>query len=96
MTWGTKDKWEKGMIVMYTTNFTEQFSNMLADNRSFSMYLAHGGTNFGLTAGYNMTTSYDYFAPISEQGRPTSNYHIFRSIIMNFTDNKLPRISLLK
>jgi len=29
------------------------------------MYLAHGGTNFGLTAGYGLITSYDYNAPIN-------------------------------
>lgn len=43
--------------------------------------MAHGGTNFGLTAGANagihdfnyqpMITSYDYNATISEQGRRT-------------------------
>ena len=81
-----------GMTAQYVTNFTNQFSGLLADNRSFSVYLVHGGTNFGLTAGYNITTSYDYFAPVSEQGRPTSNYHIFRSLFMNHTEENLPRI----
>ncbi len=50
---------------MYVTNFTKQFSNLFADNKSFSMYMAHGGTNFGMTAGFNMITSYDYGAPIN-------------------------------
>lgn len=45
------------------------------------MYLVHGGTNFGLTAGANgldkasdywgAITSYDYDAPINEQGSAT-------------------------
>jgi beta-galactosidase len=49
--------------------------------KEFSLYMAHGGTNFGLTAGANsnaflfdyqpMITSYDYNATISEQGRRT-------------------------
>jgi hypothetical protein len=49
--------------------------------KQFSLYMAHGGTNFGLTAGANaginafdyepMITSYDYNATISEQGRKT-------------------------
>jgi len=46
--------------------------------------MAHGGTNFGLTAGANagihnkdyepMITSYDYDSPITEQGGPTKKY----------------------
>jgi beta-galactosidase len=51
----------------------------MSNNHSFSMYMAHGGTNFGLWAGANsdkrvlstywpVMTSYDYDAPISEQG----------------------------
>jgi hypothetical protein len=47
----------------------------MAHNLSFSMYLAHGGTGFGLVAGANFKeveeygflpqiTSYDYDAPI--------------------------------
>jgi beta-galactosidase len=48
------------------------------------MYMVHGGTNFGLTAGANAfndkdkaydykghITSYDYDAPINEQGAAT-------------------------
>lgn len=48
------------------------------------MYMVHGGTNFGLTAGANTKdpkkkmgdyeadiTTYDYGAPINEQGSPT-------------------------
>ena len=62
----------------------------MTNNHSFSMYMAHGGTNFGLTAGGNSKfekkpydyaahiTSYDYDAPINEQGSPNKKYHIFR------------------
>lgn len=53
------------------------------------MYLAHGGTNFGLTAGYGLITSYDYNAPINQQGAPTDKYHIFRLLILNYV-NKIP------
>jgi hypothetical protein len=51
--------------------------------------MAHGGTNFALWAGANSftnksydykpdVTSYDWDAPINEQGSPTQKYHIFR------------------
>ena len=50
---------------------------LLANRKSFNFYVAHGGTNFGFTAGANSggkgyepdLTSYDYDAPIDEQGR---------------------------
>lgn len=38
---------------------------MLEFNQSFSIYMVHGGTNFGQTAAYNLITSYDYWAPIT-------------------------------
>jgi beta-galactosidase GanA len=49
----------------------------------------HGGTNFGFTAGANSggkgyepdVTSYDYDAPINEQGRPTPKYLALRALI---------------
>lgn len=77
------------MAVKYVGNFYKQVSDMLRDKRSFSISMAHGGTNFGLTAAYNYTTSYDYFAPISEQGKPSQNYYIFRSVFANFTQKSL-------
>lgn len=54
----------------------KQFEFLMSHNLSYSMYMAHGGTSFGLTAGANsryveelgfagQLTSYDYDAPIS-------------------------------
>ena len=52
-----------------------QFTFLCQRNYSFSMYMVHGGSNFGFTAGANMKdanidyqahiTSYDYDAPIN-------------------------------
>lgn len=53
------------------------------------MYMAHGGTNFGFTAGSNAgdndsiqpdITSYDYNAPINEQGSATEKYKALRKL----------------
>lgn len=72
-------------------------------NRSFSLFLAHGGTNFGLTAGANgfpnndympHITSYDYDAPINEQGAPTAKYHFIRLIMNKYSKESLPPIPL--
>ena len=55
--------------------FIHEYDKLLRNNHSFTVYMAHGGTNFGLTAGANtnkigdidytaIITSYDYDAPI--------------------------------
>ena len=49
----------------------------------------HGGTSFGFTAGSSIDnktfwpcpTSYDYDAPISEEGDPTPKYFAMRKVI---------------
>ncbi len=75
----------------------------LMDNRkSFNLYVIHGGTNFGFTAGANSggkgyepdVTSYDYDAPIDEQGRPTAKYAALRKLIGSYLPRgkKLPDI----
>jgi beta-galactosidase len=65
----------------------------LMDNRkSFNFYMIHGGTNFGFTAGANSggrgyepdVTSYDYDAPINEQGVATPKYLALRKLIGSY------------
>lgn len=69
----------------------DEFKLLMEANFSFSMYMAHGGTNFGLTAGANhvkdknydyrpVVTSYEYDAPINEQGAYNEKYHVFRGL----------------
>jgi beta-galactosidase len=75
---------------------------MVDYNRSFSLYMVYGGTNFGVTAGANgfngyfeylpHLTSYDYDAPISEQGRATPKYLSLRSILEQEKVEHLPEI----
>lgn len=62
---------------------------LLQARKSFNFYVVHGGTNFGFTAGANSggkgyepdLTSYDYDAPIDEQGRATPKYEMLRAQI---------------
>jgi beta-galactosidase len=65
----------------------------LMDNKkSFNFYVLHGGTNFGYTAGANSggkgyepdITSYDYDAPVNEQGRATQKYISLRKLIGSY------------
>lgn len=69
----------------------------LMDNRnSFNLYVVHGGTSFGFTAGANSgrksyepdVTSYDYDAPINEQGKPTPKYMALRKLIGSYLQGK--------
>jgi beta-galactosidase len=66
-TWGAKHS--AGSSARYFANL----ERMLDKSASFSIYMAHGGTSFGLWSGANRpfrpdTSSYDYDAPISEAG----------------------------
>ncbi|HEY8967013.1 MAG TPA: beta-galactosidase family protein, partial [Candidatus Methylacidiphilales bacterium] len=58
---------------------------MLRHGYSFSIYMAHGGTSFGLWSGADQpfkpdTSSYDYNAPIDEAGRTTEKFWKFRDL----------------
>lgn len=55
------------------------------EDASFNLYMFHGGTNFGFSSGANYydcycptTTSYDYGAPLAENGGYTDKYFVLR------------------
>lgn len=84
-----------------TNDLKNEMAFLLKNHKSFNLYVIHGGTNFGLTAGANSfsptqyqpdITSYDYDAPIDEQGRATPKYHMLREMIGSYTDRNLPAI----
>lgn len=59
---------------------------MLKANGSFSLYMAHGGTTFGLWGGCDRpfrpdTTSYDYDAPIGEAGWIGEKFRTYRECL---------------
>ena len=70
-----------------------EFEWMLSQGYSVSMYMFHGGTSFGWMNGANSngtnyepdTTSYDYDAPLDEQGKPRQKYYLFRDAIARVT-----------
>ncbi|MBQ8900609.1 MAG: beta-galactosidase, partial [Akkermansia sp.] len=63
----------------------------MKDGVSFNLFVYHGGTSFGLTAGANSNelggnfqpdlTSYDYGSPVGENGNLTKEYFEYRDII---------------
>jgi beta-galactosidase len=80
---------------------------MLQQGYSVSMYMFEGGTSFGWMNGANSngsnyqpdTTSYDYDAPLAENGDPRAKYFAFRKAIEETTGvhpPKVPRLSARK
>jgi len=79
-TWGVEHHQKDGR------DFLRDLQYMLSHNASFSIYMAHGGTTFGLWAGADRpfkpdTSSYDYDAPISEAGWATDKFRMVREAI---------------
>ena len=78
-----------------TANLFKEIKYLLENKKSFNLYVIHGGTNFGFTAGANSgnkpfepdITSYDYDAPINEQGLPTPKYFKLRDLIAKHVKN---------
>jgi beta-galactosidase len=70
---GWFDTWGAPHHLGKTDSYLADLEYMLKEGASFSIYMAHGGTSFGLWAGADRpfkpdTSSYDYDAPISEAG----------------------------
>ncbi|MGZ3938717.1 MAG: beta-galactosidase, partial [Flavisolibacter sp.] len=93
--WG--EKWARPD----TNSLKKEIEFLLQNKKSFNLYVVHGGTNFGFTAGANSfsptqfqpdITSYDYDAPIDEQGRPTPKYYMLRRLIGEYVDYKIPDV----
>ena len=68
-----------------------ELDDLLAAGASVNIYMFHGGTNFGFTSGANdkgiyepTITSYDYDAPLTEDGFPTDKYFAFRDVIAKY------------
>lgn len=85
---GWFDHWSEEHHVRDPKDARDALEGILADGASVNFYMAHGGTNFGFMNGANCdgkyqptVTSYDYDAPIDEQGRPTPKYFAFQELL---------------
>ncbi len=90
-----KEKWAKPD----TNELKKEVEFLLRNKKSFNLYVVHGGTNFAFTAGANAfspteyqpdVNSYDYDAPINEQGRPTAKYFLLRRLIGQHVNYTIP------
>jgi len=73
-----------------------EFATML-DMGHVNIYMFHGGTSFGLMNGANDygfitpdVTSYDYDAPLSEDGQITEKYRLFQQAVQERRSEPLP------
>ena len=95
---GWFDGWGRAHETRPATDMVKGISTMLDNGISFSLYMTHGGTSFGWWAGANNTgfapdcTSYDYDAPIDEQGAATEKYYQLRELLQKHSDVKLPAV----
>ncbi len=83
--------WGEPWARVKTEEIVAELQWLLANRKSFSLYMFHGGTNFGFWAGANFNdryepdvTSYDYDAPVDERGGLTPKYFAIRDLLRRF------------
>ncbi len=69
------------------TDAAQALDEILSNDASVNVYMMHGGSNFGFCNGANKfetytptVSSYDYDAPLDEQGNPTLKFEKFREV----------------
>jgi beta-galactosidase len=86
---GWFDTWGQPHHLGKPENYLPNLKIMLDMGVSFSIYMAHGGTTFGLWSGCDRpfkpdTSSYDYDAPISEAGWTTPKFFETRELFAKY------------
>ncbi len=86
---GWFDTWGREHHIGDLDRYIADIEFMLENDASFSIYMAHGGSSFGLWAGADApflpdTSSYDFDAPISEAGWTNEKYKRARALMRRF------------
>jgi beta-galactosidase len=86
---GWFDTWGAPHHTGNTHRYLTDLEFMLKSGASFSIYMVHGGTTFGLWSGADRpfkpdTSSYDYDAPISEAGWTTEKFFKTRELFAKY------------
>ncbi len=84
---GWFDHWYEEHHTRTSDSAEQDVRTMLDMGASFNVYMFHGGTNFGFWNGANHTgvyqptiTSYDYCAPLAEDGSATETYYAIQRL----------------
>ena len=94
---GWFDKWGGRHETRGAEAMVDGITQMLDRGISFSLYMTHGGTNWGHWAGANSpgfapdVTSYDYDAPINEAGQTTEKYWVLRKAMEKYSGTFNPQ-----
>lgn len=96
---GWFDHWGERHHVRSAASAGGTIEELLRAGGSVSLYMAHGGTNFGLWNGANhdrvlqpTVTSYDSDAPIGEDGTLNEKFHALRAMFAPFHGTALPPV----
>ena len=99
---GWFDHWGEPHHTRDAADAAAALDEILASGASVNVYMFHGGTSFGFMNGANTdletrryqptVNSYDYDAPLSEDGLPAAKFHAFRRVIGKYVD--LPPLDL--
>lgn len=98
---GWLDHWAEPFTRIDAKSIGQQTETYLKNKVSFNLYMAHGGTNFGFTAGANYNeehdiqpdiTSYDYDAPVSEAGWVTPKFTEIRNLLKKYAEYNIPEV----
>jgi beta-galactosidase len=84
-----------------TSALLKEVKFLMDNKKSFNLYVVHGGTSFGFTAGADSgrkgyepdVTSYDFDAPINEQGWVTPKYLALRNLIGSYFPKGVKKMS---
>ncbi|MBN2057071.1 beta-galactosidase [bacterium] len=97
---GWFDHWGERHHTRTPEDAAAALNEILAAGASVCFYMFHGGTNFGFMNGANhekgyqpTITSYDFDAPLNEQGNITPKFLAFRDVLRNVAavpDTELP------
>ncbi|XP_050042167.2 beta-galactosidase-1-like protein [Dermacentor andersoni] len=85
---GWMDHWTFDRSNKSSLELVDKFKNLLKMGASVTIYMFHGGTSFGFKSSISMdtpvVTSYDYGAPVAEDGSLRPMYYKFREVIKEF------------
>lgn len=94
---GWFDYWGGRHVERSPGDAARELGEMLKEGLSVNLYMFHGGTNFGFYNGANfhekyepIVTSYDYGAPLSEEGDRTRKYDLFRREFLKYASVPKP------
>ncbi|KAM4546396.1 beta-galactosidase-1-like protein 2 [Fundulus diaphanus] len=88
---GWYDAWGDLHHVLPPEDMVSTVREILRRGMSVNLYMFHGGSNFGFMSGavsdpsYRaLVSSYDYDAPLSEDGEYTAKYHLLRDLFSRY------------